>query len=226
MNWKYKNFNINCKPDLCLAGIYQASSFVSAIKMIFPKTKFESAFEWCGGAGFIGFSLLAECLVKHLCIADINPAALACVEKTVKANKLSKKVTHYVSDNFNNIPQSKKFDLIVGNPPGFCNLNPRRKGSLDKSLRLLTLDENWKIHKKFYSQVHDRLLPNGIVLLHEIEPFQTRVYTDASEISIDLRPRPPILEFKKMIKKAGLKYIGCIPMHELRYGWLVISQKS
>jgi hypothetical protein len=35
------------------------------------------AFEWCAGPGFIGFSLLSNGLCQTLCLADINPQAVA-----------------------------------------------------------------------------------------------------------------------------------------------------
>src|SRR6266567_986061 len=34
-------------------------------------------FEWCAGPGFIGFSLLGFGLCETLCLADVNPEALA-----------------------------------------------------------------------------------------------------------------------------------------------------
>jgi hypothetical protein len=34
-------------------------------------------FEWCAGPGFIGFSLLGLGLIETLCLADINPQAVA-----------------------------------------------------------------------------------------------------------------------------------------------------
>jgi hypothetical protein len=50
-------------------------------------------FEWCAGPGFIGFSLLAHGLCRSLCLADINPAAVAACRETVRRNGLADQVT-------------------------------------------------------------------------------------------------------------------------------------
>jgi methylase of polypeptide subunit release factors len=57
-----------------------------------------TVFEWCTGPGFTGFSLLAHGLCDRLCLADINPEAVAACRKTVEANGLSDRVTVYHSD--------------------------------------------------------------------------------------------------------------------------------
>ena len=45
------------------------------------------AFEWCAGPGFIGFSLLANGLCDTLCLADVNPEAVAACRRTVASNR-------------------------------------------------------------------------------------------------------------------------------------------
>ena len=47
-----------------------------------------TAFEWCAGPGFIGFSMLSEGLCEHLALADVNPAAVEIAAKTVEENAL------------------------------------------------------------------------------------------------------------------------------------------
>jgi len=42
------------------------------------------AFEWCAGPGFIGFSLIGHGLCRTLCLADINPQAVAACRRTVE----------------------------------------------------------------------------------------------------------------------------------------------
>ncbi|MGZ9104358.1 MAG: hypothetical protein ACXW3M_00750, partial [Rhodoplanes sp.] len=56
--------------------------------------------------GFIGFSLLAHDLCETLCVADINPEAVAACRRTVEANRLSDRVSVYQSDNLKDIPAS------------------------------------------------------------------------------------------------------------------------
>src|SRR6516225_6100060 len=76
-------------------------------------------FEWCAGPGFIGFSLLGAGLTQTLCLADINPEAVAACRRSIKDNALAARVNAYQSDNLANIPQSEQWDLVVGNPPWF-----------------------------------------------------------------------------------------------------------
>ena len=47
--------------------------------------KVARAFEWCAGPGFIGFSLLAHGLSDTLCLADVNPEAVAACRRTRRA---------------------------------------------------------------------------------------------------------------------------------------------
>jgi hypothetical protein len=73
-------------------------------------------FEWCAGPGFIGFSLLGGGLTETLCLADINPEAVAACRRTIADNAVGTRVDVYVSDNLASIPHSEQWDLVVGNP--------------------------------------------------------------------------------------------------------------
>jgi hypothetical protein len=92
-------------------------------------------FEWCAGPGFIGFSLLGAGLTETLCLADINPQAVAACRRSINDNALAARANVYLSDNLANIPQSEQWDLVVGNPPWFSHdsvSNP-----------LLARDQDW-----------------------------------------------------------------------------------
>ena len=56
------------------------------------------------------------------------------------------------------VPKTEKWDLIVSNPPHF---------SVDAGQGILSNDEDWKLHKHFYEQVHQFLTPTGIILFQE-----------------------------------------------------------
>jgi hypothetical protein len=71
-------------------------------------------FEWCSGPGFIGFSLLGCGLTETLCLADINPEAVAACRRTIADNTIGARVEVYVSDNLASIPHSEQWDLVVG----------------------------------------------------------------------------------------------------------------
>ena len=224
--WASEGINVYYAGKLNGDGPIQAPHFIDFMRRLAPKHKFEKALEWCGGPGFIGFSLLGAGICKRLCIADINPDAIRFAKRTVKENRLQDKVSCYVSDNFDDIPESEKFDLIVSNPPNYYALNPKHRDFGEFANDLRPNDRKWAIHKKFYSQVSKWLLPGGLLVIQEVEPFQTEVYVDGSGVPCDLRPRKPIIDFKKMISAGGLQYVGCVPFNRLQFLWFVISQKK
>ena len=96
------------------------------------------AFEWCAGPGFIGFSLLANGLCDTLCLADVNPEAVAACRRTVARNRLESKVAVYQSDNLAGIPAGEQWDLVVSNPPHF----------IDSGIGQLRYhDPDWRVHR-------------------------------------------------------------------------------
>jgi methylase of polypeptide subunit release factors len=120
--------------------------------------KVTRAFEWCAGPGFIGFSLLAHGLCETLCLADVNPEAVAACAKTVSDNKLEGRVAVYRSDNLENIPASEQWDLVVSNPPHF----------VDTSFGQLRYhDPDWRVHRGFFGKVARHLKPGGVIVLQE-----------------------------------------------------------
>src|SRR5262245_60756426 len=139
-------------------------------------------FEWCAGPGFIGFSLLGHGLAGTLCLADINPAAVAACRRTVRQNKLGDRVTIYLSDNLAAIPASERFDLVVGNPPHFVDQFAREFGHGDRR----AYDPGWRIHRSFFNQIPRFLNPGGVIVLQENNQGSTAT------------------EFRDMIADAGL----------------------
>jgi SAM-dependent methyltransferase len=122
-------------------------------------------FEWCAGPGFIGFSLLGAGLTETLCLADINPQAVAACRRSIRDNALAARVNAYQSDNLADIPQSEQWDLVVGNPP--CCSADEYVGNL------LVHDPNWRIHRTFFAQIGGHLKPGGIIILRENNYFST-----------------------------------------------------
>ncbi len=127
-------------------------------------------FEWCSGPAFIGFSLLAHGLCESLCLADVNPKAVAVCQRTIRANGLQNKVSVYLSDNLGRIPASEKWDLVVGNPPHF--------DTKDKGRDIKSFDPGWKVHERFYSEVGAHLNEDGLILM--MENSGTRGHTGSS----------------------------------------------
>jgi len=120
--------------------------------------KVPRAFEWCAGPGFIGFSLLAHGLCDTLCLADVNPEAVAAARKSVRDNTLESRVAVHLSDNLNDIPRSEQWDLVVSNPPHFT----------DSGIGHLRYhDPDWRLHRGFFNGIARHLKPGGVIVLQE-----------------------------------------------------------
>ena len=115
-------------------------------------------FEWCAGPGFIGFALLGYGFCDTLCLADINPEAVKACRRTVSQNGLAERVSVYHSNNLDGIPASEQWDLVVGNPPHFVDISP---------VELRFHDEDWKLHRRFFTTIGRFLKPGGIIVLLE-----------------------------------------------------------
>ncbi|MGZ8402864.1 MAG: methyltransferase [Rhodoplanes sp.] len=124
-------------------------------------------FEWCAGPGFIGFSLLAHDLCETLCLADVNPEAVAACRRTVEANRLSDRVSVYQSDNLKDIPASERWDLVVSNPPHFAGdyILGERMDEYRGDRR--AHDPDWRIHREFFATVAPFLSTGGVIILQE-----------------------------------------------------------
>lgn len=153
----YPGVRVSYKTHLDGGGSTFGQDFVPVLrKRGMPKV--QRAFEWCAGPGFIGFSLLAHGLTETLCLADVNPEAVAACRKTVADNKLQDRVAVYHSDNLDNIPPAEQWDLVVSNPPHF----------VDTSFGQLRYhDPDWRVHRGFFGKVARHLKPGGVVVLQE-----------------------------------------------------------
>jgi methylase of polypeptide subunit release factors len=153
----YAGVRVSHKPHLDGGGSTFGQDFVPLLRQR-KMPKAQRAFEWCAGPGFIGFSLLAHGLCETLCLADVNPEAVAACRRTVARNGLEKKVSVYLSDNLENIPASEQWDLVVSNPPHF----------VDTSFGQLRYhDPDWRVHRGFFGKVARHLAPGGVVVLQE-----------------------------------------------------------
>jgi tRNA1(Val) A37 N6-methylase TrmN6 len=115
-------------------------------------------FEWCAGPAFIGFSMLGAGLTETLCLADINPQAIAACRRTIKANGLAGRVAVYQSDNLTDVPAAEQWDLVLGNPPHYPD---------EYAGNLRAHDPDWRIHRQFFMQVGAHLKPGGVIVLQE-----------------------------------------------------------
>jgi len=155
---KYNGLSVYYEHRLCGGGQDFGQEYLELLSSdLAPKPR--RVFEWCSGPAFIGFSLLAHGLCESLCLADINPRAVEVCRETIKSNGLEDRVSLYLSDNLQQIPESEQWDLVIGNPPHF---------DTDKANQdIRSFDPSWKIHEGFYSDVGPHLTEDGLVLIME-----------------------------------------------------------
>lgn len=223
--WRTGNLRVSYRLRLDGGGKQFAPEYVRMLRTR-PESsgrQFRHAFEWCSGPGFLGFTLLAEGLCERLCLADINPEAAECVRRTIRRNGLQDRVTVYTSDNFHKIPASERFDLVIGNPPNYFALNPGHPSFAIYGEDLRPNDRDWKAHLDFYANVGRHLLPGALLMIDEIDVFESQVIPSwfPSRIPYDIRPRPAIEDFRPMIAQAGLELIDVVDLCEAPGGFRV-----
>ena len=151
-------------------GTGYAAQYVRLLRTTFKGQRFKTCFEWCAGPGYIGFQLLAEGLVDRLVLADINPASVELVKKTIQLNSLANQVVVFESNNLDDIPHSQRgqWDIVVGNPPHFTERMMTRLDEMyGKGGRLRGIDSGWALHRRFYNDVGQFLTPAGFTAVLE-----------------------------------------------------------
>ncbi|MDO8647945.1 MAG: methyltransferase [Candidatus Diapherotrites archaeon] len=89
---------------------------------------------------------------------DISAEAVKCARHNVKLNGLSKKIRVFQSDLFSKVPKSRKYDLIIANPPIVDY-----SGGDSRFFSLL--DPNFSFHDRLFSNACKYLVPEGSMLL-------------------------------------------------------------
>jgi hypothetical protein len=117
-------------------------------------------FEFCCGPGYIGYSLLAAGWCETLALSDVEPGSIATARRTAEYNGLEERVTAYVSDALDDIPEAERWDVVVANPPHFLP-DPNRPGDIQ------VFDADWSLHRRFYGAVERHMNPGGVVIVVE-----------------------------------------------------------
>lgn len=158
------------------------------LRLWYPN-KFLRTFEWCSGAGKIGYHLLETGITDSLCLADIHEPAVTAQIQYAENKNITHLVKSYVSDNLNNIPDDEKWDLVVANPPHF--VTPIYAWpSLDTRFYV---DQDWRLHRDFFANIKKFLLPGAKIFLWEA-CFGSSVET-----------------FRPWFSAAGLRYVNSGP---------------
>jgi len=189
-------------PSLDGGGIALAPVFEEILK----DKRFSTAFEWCAGPAWIGLWLLEKGICSELVTGDINSKSVGMVKKTVAKHNYNARA--YMSDNLEGIPSNEKFDLVIANPPNYCNIQEEHSfGFLRNDLRPSDID--WAIHNKFYDSIGPYLADDATMYISEVEPFNINVYLN--EELYDAREEVPMKDFGEMTKRNGLEIKKVIP---------------
>jgi Methyltransferase small domain len=145
------------REDLNGGGLWQAQNYSRALLEL-GVGPCERVFDFCSGPGYIGYYLLASGYCKTLAMSDINPVAMDVARYTASYNRIEDIVSTYISDVLQQIPESEKWDLVVGNLP-----IPERDVSLASNI--VDYDVSGTLHQRFYGSVGKFMKPGGLILM-------------------------------------------------------------
>ncbi len=200
---QHKSIDVFYLDELDGGGNYFGQDYIRFVSEHIGKV--DRVFEWCAGPGFIGFSLLASNLCNTLCLADINPKAVDVCKETIMKNHLEDRASLYLSDCLDSIPEYESFDLVVGNPPH------SNTSTIHQFPRLLYMDNNWKIHQRFYQNITRFMRPSASVIIQE----------NCNDSSID--------SFQQMINQGGMRVIDVSPCQtdsRMYYIWSSLQNQT
>jgi tRNA1(Val) A37 N6-methylase TrmN6 len=101
------------------------------------------------------------------------------------------------------IPESEKWDLVVGNPPHYWTGSEAvYKNEIRK------YDPNLRIHRKFYETIAKHLKPNGSIVMQE----------NSRATRMD--------DFKPMIEENGLKVFEVFTARPLTFAKCIMSGRN
>ena len=124
----------------------------------------------CCGVGIIGCWLLNH-YHKHqrkisVTFADINLFSIDSVKYNLRKNKLDRfSPSVFLSDGLKNIPDDRKFDVIVCNPPH--HFSGTDVSAIQTPFSLSAFDPDWNFHQSFYQICHRYLSSRGEVWFFE-----------------------------------------------------------
>ena len=122
----------------------------------------------CTGSGCIGIAAahyLPDAIVD---LSDISPSALEVARVNVERHQLEDRVQVIRSDLFEDLPEARRYDLIVSNPP-YVSVEemqelPDEYGH-EPSLGLEAGDDGMDIVARILGEAGDYLAPGGIIVV-------------------------------------------------------------
>jgi release factor glutamine methyltransferase len=128
------------------------------------------------GSGCVGISVLKNAKNSAVDFSDTDPGAVRQIKKNLEENGIEKtRYRIYLSDIFSGLPEIKKYDAILANPP---YVDPARISEVQASvldyephIALFGGKRGMAIIKKFLKQARNRLNDQGFIYL-EFDPSQ------------------------------------------------------
>lgn len=81
------------------------------------KPHYKNGFNWCSGIGTLCFEMLITNLCDHVTMADYYSEAINVATSNAEQLGLTSRITSYVSPVIKNLPNTEKWDLVLGYPP-------------------------------------------------------------------------------------------------------------
>lgn len=181
------------------------ASMVRTVRRLFAELPARSRrryFEWCCGPGFLGFDALHNGLCEELVLADLNPRVLQGILRTVRENGFEGRVRFYLSDNLKGVPKDERFDVVVGNPPWAY----REISGLANPL--IPNDPGWRLHRDFFREIKAYLTDEAEIIVSCFRPYEAVAYIEEMSEPWDVRPRPPVQDFRAFMEEGGLVLDG------------------
>jgi hypothetical protein len=194
---------VEYRTDRCSTGRTPEGEAAAdgAIRMIRQSGKRGLAIlDMCCGVGIIGLTIWRRLrdepeVISRLAFADINVFNLLSLQRTVRANGIDRafdgRVSWHLSDGLQHIPAARQFDLIIGNPPHYDDVE--HFGWVSPT-RLGTVDFGWHFHEQFYRDAHRYLTDDGQVWL-----FENRAASRVEDSASLIQANP------------GLAFLGAVP---------------
>ncbi len=139
-------------------GQWMKQYFLEAI----GNKRYNNAFEWCAGHGELGFEVITSNLCNTLSFSDLHPKSTEWCLKNALDLSIADRVESFVTDKISNIPKSKLWDLVIGNPPNSIDIDPAimKRGTLEgwpeskfQMFHRTTWDVGFEAHTEFFKNI-------------------------------------------------------------------------
>lgn len=153
-------------------GTTNGQDFPNVIRHFYPGRQFNHCLDWCSGAGFIGFRLLADQLCRKVTLHDAyKPAVRACEHTMAHMPAQYQGLASTVcAPDLSWLTAEHKFDLVVGNPPPARNyadfdVCPSGYEHGRDNYNRIFVDPGWQAHQDFIQRIPNHLAQGAVVLI-------------------------------------------------------------